>query len=117
MDELKTQWRRLFGSDAATHNRRFLERRIAYKLQEVEFRKEDAKLLEHNQRQITALIETGKLRRRDRDVRPAAGTVLAREYRGVVHHVIVSADGQYEYQGRPFPSLSMIAREITGTRW
>ncbi|MCL6468266.1 MAG: DUF2924 domain-containing protein [Ralstonia sp.] len=117
MDELKTQWRRLFGSDAPTHNRRFLERRIAYKLQEVEFRKEDAKLLEHNQRQITALIETGKLRRRDRDVRPAAGTVLAREYRGVVHHVIVSADGQYEYQGRPFPSLSMIAREITGTRW
>jgi hypothetical protein len=31
--------------------------------------------------------------------------------------VAVTQDGQYEYQGRRYPSLSMIAREITGTRW
>lgn len=24
---------------------------------------------------------------------------------------------QYEFEGRRYPSLSMIAREITGTRW
>jgi hypothetical protein len=28
----------------------------------------------------------------------------------------VTRDG-YEYRGRPFKSLSAIAREITGTRW
>ena len=28
----------------------------------------------------------------------------------------VTRDG-YEYQGRPFQSLSAIARTITGTRW
>jgi hypothetical protein len=43
--------------------------------------------------------------------------VLTREYRGIEHHVAVTQDGQYEYQGRRYPSLSMIAREITGTRW
>jgi len=27
------------------------------------------------------------------------------------------ADGQYNYDGRPYRSLSMIAREITSGRW
>ena len=31
--------------------------------------------------------------------------------------MIVTQDGQYDFQGRMYPSLSMIAREITGTRW
>lgn len=62
-------------------------------------------------------METGKVRKRDRDYRPAAGTVLTREYKGVEYRVVATADGQYEFQGRTFASLSMIAREITGTRW
>ena len=33
------------------------------------------------------------------------------------NRVIVTQDGQYDFQGRMYPSLSMIAREITGTRW
>ena len=35
---------------------------------------------------------------------------------GVEHTVTVLADG-YEWQGRPYRSLSAIARAITGTRW
>ena len=38
MDEIKALWRRLFGNDNPTPNRQFMERRIAYKLQEIEFR-------------------------------------------------------------------------------
>ena len=38
------------------------------------------------------------------------------EYRGVEHTVTVLADG-YEWEGRPYRSLSAIARAITGTRW
>jgi Protein of unknown function (DUF2924) len=34
----------------------------------------------------------------------------------VEHAITVLADG-YEYQGRPYKSLSAIARAITGTRW
>jgi hypothetical protein len=43
--------------------------------------------------------------------------VLTREYHGSLHRVIVTQDDQYEFQGRLYPSLSVIAREITGTRW
>lgn len=111
MPEIKALWQRLFGDDTPTHNRQFLERRIAYRLQEVEFRKTDGNLLERNKRRIASLIETGKVKKRDRDYRPAAGTVLTREYQGVEHRVIVTQDGQYDFQGR------MYAREITGTRW
>ena len=99
------------------HNRPFLERRLAYRLQENAFRTVAPELLERNRRRLDALVETGKNRRRDRDYRPVAGTVLTREYQGVVHRIAVTADGQYDFQGRNYPSLSMIAREITGTRW
>ena len=47
---------------------------------------------------------------------PIAGTRLIREYQGVEHTVTVMTDG-YEWQGRPYKSLSAIARAITGTRW
>lgn len=117
MAEIKVLWQQLFGASTPTHNRQFLERRIAYRLQEVEFRKVDPALLERNQRRIAALIDTGKVKKSDRDYRPVAGTVLTREYQGTEYRVVASADGQYEFQGRAYPSLSMIAREITGTRW
>ncbi|GAC1405594.1 MAG: DUF2924 domain-containing protein [Burkholderiaceae bacterium] len=117
MDDIKSLWRRLFAAETPTHNRQFLERRIAYKLQEVECRKSNAALLERNRRRIVALVETGKLKKRDRDYRPVAGTVLTREYQKVEYRVTVSADEQYEFEGRLYPSLSVIAREITGTRW
>lgn len=117
MTEIKALWKRLFGGDAPTHNRQFLERRIAYKLQIIEFRKVDRNLLESNQRRIETLIETGKLRKRDKDSRPMAGTVLTRHYQDIEHRVVVETGGQYEYEGRRYASLSAIAREITGTQW
>lgn len=117
MREIKALWLELFDNDTPNHNRQFLERRIAYRLQEVEFRKTNAELLEYNQRRIASLIETGNAKKRDRDFRLAAGTLLTREYQGVEYRVIVTQDGQYDFQGRMYPSLSMIAREITGTRW
>ena len=41
---------------------------------------------------------------------------MIREYQGVQHCVTVR-DDDYEYEGRPYKSLSAIARAITGTRW
>ena len=117
MTEIKVLWEQLFGGEVPTRNRQFLERRLAYKLQEQAFRTVDPGLLERNQRRIDALVETGQNPRRDRDSRPVAGTVLTREYRGIEYRVIATQDEQYEFEGRRYPSLSMIAREITGTRW
>ena len=47
---------------------------------------------------------------------PIAGTRLIREWQGAEHSVTVRGD-DFEYQGRPYKSLSAIAREITGVRW
>lgn len=117
MPEIRALWQQLFGGVAPSNNRQFLERRLAYRLQENAFRSVAPELLERNRRRLDALVETGKNPRRDRDDRPVAGTVLTRAYRDGVYRVIVTADGQYDFDGRKYPSLSMIAREITGTRW
>jgi hypothetical protein len=50
------------------------------------------------------------------DMMPITGTRLLREWQGVEHVVTVTSDG-FEWKGRPYKSLSAIARAITGTRW
>jgi hypothetical protein len=50
------------------------------------------------------------------DAGPITGTQLIREWKGVEHRVTVH-DEDFEYQGRPYKSLSAVARSITGTRW
>jgi hypothetical protein len=47
---------------------------------------------------------------------PIAGTRLIREWQGTQHAVTIRAN-DFDYQGRPYKSLSAIAREITGVRW
>ena len=44
----------------ATYGRRFLEKRIAYQLQEIEFRKVNPELFERNRQRIEALIKAGE---------------------------------------------------------
>jgi hypothetical protein len=44
------------------------------------------------------------------------GTRLLREWQGVVHEVIV-LESSVHYRGEPWPSLSAVAREITGAHW
>jgi hypothetical protein len=42
--------------------------------------------------------------------------VLRRDYQGQRHTVTVARDG-FDWQGTSYPSLSAIARAITGTAW
>ena len=115
--DLKEQWRSLFGTEPPPYNRRFLERRIAYRIQELAYgglKPETIARLEALGEQIDGGNIT--LRRIRQDQRPIAGTRLLREYQGVEHVVTVTREG-FEYQGRPYQSLSAIARAITGTRW
>jgi hypothetical protein len=115
MPDIKALWKRLFGSETPTHNRQFLERRIAYRLQEIEFRKVDRALVDRNKRRIQKIIDSGKNTKRDLQLMP--GTVLIREYQGKEYRVLVTANGQYDYRGCSYRSLSRIAKEITGTAW
>jgi hypothetical protein len=117
MPALKQQWRELFGTEPPPYNRRFLESRLAYRIQELAY----GGLKPETLARLEALgeqLDDGKVtvRRMRGDDRPIAGTQLIREYQGVEHVVTVTRDG-YEYQGQPYQSLSAIARAITGTRW
>jgi hypothetical protein len=115
--ELRQQWRELFDTEPPPFNRRFLESRLAYRIQELTY----GGLKPETVRRLEALgeqLDGGKLatRRVRADIRPIAGTRLLREWQGVEHVVTVTGDG-FEWQGRPYKSLSAIARAITGTRW
>ena len=115
--ELRALWRDLFESEPPRRNRRFLESRLAYRIQELEY----GGLKPATIKRLEALgeaLDGGKadLRRRRVDDRPLTGTRLIRAYQGVEHSVTVLTDG-FEYQGRPYKSLSAIARAITGTQW
>ena len=115
--KLKEQWRDLFGTEPPPYNRRFLESRLAYRIQELVFGGLKPEIL----RRLEALgeeLDGGDVakRRVRHDRKLLAGTRLIREWRGVEHTVTVLADG-YEWQGRPYRSLSAVARAITGTRW
>ena len=115
--DLKDQWRALFGAEPPPYNRKFLESRLAYRIQELAYgglKPEMVARLEALGEQIDGKNIT--LRRIRREQRPITGTRLLREYQGVEHVVTVQRDG-FEWQGRPYQSLSAIARAITGTRW
>jgi hypothetical protein len=43
-------------------------------------------------------------------------TRLLREWQGIVHEVVV-LESSVLYQGKHWPSLTAVAREITGARW
>lgn len=113
--DLKARWRQLFDTEPPPYNRRFLEHRLGYRIQELAYGGLKPETLER----LDALADEldGKLSRRRRiENRPISGTRLIREWRGVEHQVTVRND-DFEYQGRPYKSLSAIARAITGTRW
>ncbi len=115
--ELKQQWRDLFGKEPPPYNRRFLESRLAYRIQELAY----GGLKPETIARLEALgeqLDGGNIvvRKLKADNRPIAGTQLIREWQGVEHCTTVLHDG-YEYGGRPYKSLSAVARAITSTRW
>jgi hypothetical protein len=114
---LKARWRELFGTEPPAYNRRFLESRLAYRIQELAYGGLQPETIERLEALGDQLDGGNPIVRRTRtNMKPIAGTRLIREWKGVEHCVTVLDDG-YEYQGRPFKSLSAIARTITGTRW
>ncbi|TDH57864.1 DUF2924 domain-containing protein [Dankookia rubra] len=94
----------------------YIQSRLAYRIQELAY----GGLTPETRARLEALGEQLNggnvvLRRIRADSRPLPGTRLTREYDGVQHVVTVRAD-DFEYEGRPYRSLSAIARHITGTR-
>jgi hypothetical protein len=115
--DLKQKWRDLFEREPPVFNRRYIESRLAYRIQELAYGGPPAETvarLEALGEQLSKARRAGKKPTDDR--RPISGTRLIREWNGVEHCVTVR-DHDYEYMGRPYKSLSAVARTIAGSRW
>jgi hypothetical protein len=109
LDALRRRWRVVFGrTPPAGLSKDLLGRMIAWRMQEQAFGGLDRESL----RFLEGLARHGGSPRR----RLKPGTVLVRDYQGQRHIVTVAPDG-FDWQGTTYPSLSAIARAITGTAW
>jgi len=129
--ELRARYAEVFGETTAAHNKAWLIRRIAWRLQSLA----EGGLSERARRRAAELAHDADLRMGPprpqaaaapaaalavaagppRDPRlPPVGSVLARVYRGQTLRVRVRADG-FEFEGAAYPSLSAVAKAITGS--
>ncbi|WJR78731.1 DUF2924 domain-containing protein [Bradyrhizobium sp. NP1] len=114
---LKARWRELFDTEPPAYNRRFLESRLAYRIQELAYGALSRETLDRLKAMAKQYADQDPAERKARPMlRPVAGTKLIREWEGVEHCVAVRTN-DFEYLGRPYKSLSSVAREITGTKW
>jgi len=132
VQNLQKRYKELFpGEKAPSANRVWLFKRIAFRLQELEFGGLSGKATAR----IKELIQqydpiNNKALRPDlksaaqahitpsyRDKRlPIPGSIIIREYKGKKLEVKVLEKG-FEYNGRIFKSLTAISKEITGSKW
>jgi hypothetical protein len=114
--ELQLKWRDLrCGEPTAPASRDLMIREIAYKMQE----RAQGGLPPTIKRRLRTLAKEFEANGAGA-LAPAPllkpGTRLLREWGGKTHTVIVLEDG-LEYGGERYPSLTQIARHITGARW
>jgi hypothetical protein len=126
---LRVRWRKLLRSPVPDLPRYLLVRLLAYKLQAKAFGdldRETVRYLDRIARDRARRQLSGEGKRKPKAPPPIppvpdprtrrAGTLLVREFEGVLHTVTVVSGG-FSWQGRTYKSLSEIARLITGTRW
>lgn len=109
-------WRELFKGPPPTQVRKeVLVKFLAYRMQEQAYgglspaaRKRLSELARQLENDPKAALSVAP------QIKP--GTRLVRHWRGKSHCVTV-IQGDYEYAGKRFASLSEVARLITGTRW
>ena len=113
--ELRARWRGLFKSEPPkAFGPDLLRRSIAYRIQEVAYGGLDratTRLLQQLKAQMRKTPGKTVLPRRIK-----AGAVLVRKWKGHSYRVTVLDEG-FAYDGQTYDSLSVIARQITGTRW
>lgn len=124
--QLREKYRELFGEDTASHNRDFLFKRIAWRLQEQAY----GGLSQRTKTRLAELVDESLIRvRPPQDFRPGVdagpvsdsmpampttGKILSRKYKGQRIEVEVLDNG-FLYDGTVYTSLSAIAKVVTGT--
>lgn len=105
--ELAEHWVKLTRQPAPKLSPTMLRLALGYELQ--------AKALSRLSRKALQQLSSVATKPDRNRLRP--GTRLAREHGGKLHVVAISEDGAVIWNGRPWRSLSEVARAITGTRW
>ena len=133
--QLRVRWKEIFGAETKQRHRRFLIKRIAWRLQEDQLPKltpeQEARVATY-QREYEAMPpekwfpNAGQGRKSNRAEKPRGralsrrlpkpGSMLTRTFKGREVAVKILDKG-FEFDGRVFRSLSGVAREITGTSW
>jgi hypothetical protein len=125
--ELKARYAELFGEETRTGNRAWLVKRIAWRIQVVA----EGDISERARRRAEELANDADLRvlppaddqteskpktlpfSPDKRL-PTPGTVITRQYKKQTLRVTVGKD-DFEYEGESYPSLSAVAKKITGS--
>lgn len=111
--ELKARWNELYDVSCPPHmSRKFLLHAVAYRIQENVF----GGLKKPTRRRLAKMAVDAEKPIKPRRAKIKPGTRLLREWNGTVHEVIV-LESAVQHRGENWPSLSAVAREITGTRW
>lgn len=110
--EARAEWQRRSGKAAPKAlSRDLLVRQLAWDIQQKAFGGHDTatrKLLAAYGRKVPDKVVLFRW------LKP--GTTVIREYQGVRHIVTITEEG-FVWEGTRYPSLSVIARAITGARW
>jgi Protein of unknown function (DUF2924) len=115
LEDLRREWRRLNHDEPPRISRDLLVLGLGYRLQEIAQGGLGKATRRKLQTMAKALRTTGR-------VGPAPslclkpGARLVREWRGRTHTVTITEDG-FEYAGTSYPSLTKIAKKITGAHW
>lgn len=112
--ELRELWRELFGALPPQVNRAYLQRRLAYRIQELAMGG-GSDAIDKRLDTLDKQKHSDRAQKSSRYLKIAPGTKLIREYKGVEHLVTVLPDGQFEHNGKRYPSLTKLASDITGT--
>jgi Protein of unknown function (DUF2924) len=115
LDELRSEWRRLYRSEPPRISRDLLIRGVRYRLQEIRH----GGLGKSTRRKLKTLAKMFRTEGRvapDPGLSLKPGARLVREWHGRTHTVTVAEDG-FEYAGTKYPSLTKIAKKITSAHW
>ncbi|WP_051335329.1 DUF2924 domain-containing protein [Methylocapsa acidiphila] len=109
VERLRALWRETMGRPAPDAlSKGLIARALAYRLQEQSLGGLDPQL----RRLLTSLAKPGTEPVRHLKI----GSIIVREHEGKIHEIMVAPGGFY-WSGQVYPSLSAIARKITGTSW
>jgi hypothetical protein len=127
--QLAETYRQLYGEPTRARNKPYLQKRLAWRIQELAQGGLPTSALKRIAELGDDLPERWRMKQdankpaapadalEPRDSRvPAVGTVVRRILNGVTHEATVCAEG-FAYAGERYKTLSAIARHITGTPW